>query len=101
MGCPLVEDKRLEDAAAVCASCPKTNKVNELSVWGQKMVEMDHFMNLDFPISRDDFPMIDWQLYRVWKILIQDEVQIREQLRHDENESRRKAGLKPLPREMF
>jgi hypothetical protein len=75
--------------------------IEELSIYGQKMLSMDHIVNLGFPISRNDFPVVDWELYRLWRSFVQEEMDERERLRQDENKLRSKAGQAQKPRERY
>lgn len=65
------------------------------------MQEMDHIMHLGFPVSLDMFSMVDWELYKLWRDCIDEEIQIRDDMRRDENSMRSKAGQKPRAAERY
>lgn len=65
------------------------------------MLEMDYVINLGFPIKREDFPMVQWELYRFWRSCIEEEIETTAVLRDQENHLRARAGQKLKPRDLY
>ncbi len=65
------------------------------------MLEMDHLVNMGFPIFRDDFPMIQWELYRFWRSCVEEEIETRQQILEQENKNRAKVGQKLKARDLY